>query len=82
MALTPEQRAAIKLEYAKKALKAMHGYYSEYAALPSYAEITERMGFSAKSWAYECVRRLVETGHVMRLPSGRLAPGDRFFDGL
>ena len=74
----PEQREA----NARKALKAMHGYFSEYAALPSYTELTQRMGFTAKSWMYECVRRLIESGHIVKLPSGRLAPGERFFDEI
>lgn len=74
--------AARREVYARMALKALHGYFSEYAALPSYSELTERMGLAARSWTYVCVQRLIDSNHVAKLPSGRLAPGEKFFDEL
>lgn len=85
MPRSPQARAADaarRAEQARKALKAMHGYWSEYAAMPSLSEITARMGAHAKSWAHTCVQRLVESGHVERMPNGRLIPGDKFFDEI
>lgn len=82
MALSLEVRNARKQAYARRVLKVMHGYWTEYTAMPSYGEIAERMGFNARSWAYECVHRLIESGHITKTPSGRLAPGEKFFDEL
>lgn len=66
----------------RKALAAMQGYFTEYKALPSYGELVERMGLGARSWAHTSVARLIELGRVRKLPNGRLAPTDQFFDVL
>lgn len=79
---TKARHEASRREWDAKTLKAIHGYYSEYAIIPSYQTITERMGAYAKSWAHSCVARLILSGHLVRTPEGRLAPGDNFFEGL
>lgn len=69
-----------KRQSARAALKAMQGYWSEYKTLPSYSELACRMNVHAKSWVSACVDRLVATGHVAKLPSGKLIQGEKFFE--
>lgn len=64
----------------ERTLKALRGYYAEYATMPSYSELAARLGLSAKSKAYisDCLAALEDAGRIKRTPTGKIAPGPTF----
>jgi hypothetical protein len=55
-------------------------YMAQHRVLPPYSTLGQVLGFKGKSGAFKMVGRLVESGHLVRAPSGRLAPGEHFWN--
>lgn len=58
----------------------LRDHFARHGLLPSYAGISEVVGFRAKNAAVKLVRRLTDGGYLRPAPGGRLAPGGRFFE--
>ena len=61
-------------------LAVLQDYYAEHRLIPSYAAISELLGFRARTAAASLVRRLEAAGHPRRTPDRRLTPTERFFE--
>jgi repressor LexA len=61
-------------------LQALREYFHVRRTFPSYAELSNVLGFKGKAGAFKLAQRLIETGHLEATASGRLAPTDRFFE--
>ena len=61
-------------------LAALQDYYARHRLIPSYAAISELLGFSSRSAAASLVKRLQEAGYLRRTPDRRLTPTERFFE--
>lgn len=60
-------------------LRKLRDLYARVGFIPSYSEIASALGFSAKNAAFKLSQRLIESGHLTKSSSGRLAPGAGFF---
>lgn len=60
-------------------LAKLQDYYARHGALPSYAGISEVLGFRAKNAAVKLTNRLLRSGYVRRTPDGRVVPDTKFF---
>ena len=60
-------------------LAKLRDHFARYGALPSYAGISEVVGFSGKTGAVKLAKRLSEAGFLRTATRGKLAPTDRFF---
>lgn len=58
----------------------LRDYYAQHRALPSYAGLSEALGFRTKNAAFKLAGRLMASGHLESGPGGRLVPGKRFFE--
>lgn len=58
----------------------LRDYYARHRTLPSYAGLSEALGFRTKNAAFRLAGRLIASGHLEAGPGGRLAPGRRFFE--
>ena len=58
----------------------LRDYYAHKRALPSYAGLSETLGFRTKNAAVKLAGRLMASGHLEAGPGGRLVPGKRFFE--
>lgn len=58
----------------------LRDHYARHGALPSYAGISEVVGFRAKTAAVKLAQRLTAAGFLRNAPGGKLAPADRFFE--
>jgi SOS regulatory protein LexA len=56
----------------------LQSYYSEHGALPSYARLSEVLGFRSKTSAVKLASRLKTAGYVQPAPGGKLAPTQQF----
>lgn len=63
-----------------KYLGCLRDYFAQHRLLPSYAELSKLLGFSAKNAAYKLAERLTSDGYLEVGPGGRLVPGLRFFE--
>lgn len=61
-------------------LAVLQDYYAEHRLIPSYAVISELLGFRARTAAASLARRLEAAGYLRRTPDRRLTPTDRFFE--
>lgn len=61
-------------------LAALRDFYAEHKVLPSYAGIARLLGLRSTSSVSALAGRLKEQGYLEAGPSGRLAPGPRFFE--
>jgi SOS-response transcriptional repressor LexA len=61
-------------------LAKLQDHYARHGVLPSYAGISELLGFRAKNAAVKLAARLSKAGYLRVAPGGRLAPDDRFFE--
>lgn len=60
-------------------LAKLQDYYARHGVLPSYAGISELVGFRAKTAAVKLAGRLSRAGYVRLAPHGKLAPDAKFF---
>jgi repressor LexA len=58
----------------------LRDYYAQNRVLPSYAGLSETLGFRTKNAAVKLAGRLMASGHLEAGPGGRLVPGERFFE--
>jgi SOS regulatory protein LexA len=58
----------------------LQDYYAKHRLLPSFAVISELLGLKSKGSVAAMAKRLQERGYIESGPSGRLAPGKRFFE--
>jgi len=58
----------------------LQDYYAKHRLLPSFAAIGELLGLKSKGSVAAMAKRLKEQGYIESGPSGRLAPGKRFFE--
>jgi repressor LexA len=58
----------------------LRDHYARHRALPSYAGLSEALGFRTKNAAFKLAGRLMASGHLESSPGGRLVPGKRFFE--
>lgn len=63
-----------------KYLDVLRDYYAKHRYLPSYAKISELLGFSARNAAFVLVRRLMLAGYLKQSPDRRLQPAPKFFE--
>jgi SOS-response transcriptional repressor LexA len=61
-------------------LAKLQDHYARHGVLPSYAGISDLVGFRAKNAAVKLVSRLLKVGYLRIAPNGRLAPDHKFFD--
>jgi repressor LexA len=61
-------------------LAKLQDHYARHGVLPSYAGISELVGFRAKNAAVKLAGRLSEAGYLRVTLNGRLAPDQKFFD--
>jgi repressor LexA len=58
----------------------LQDYYATHKTLPSFAAITQLLGFKSKNAVTALVARLKLQGYVDSAPDKRLKPGKRFFE--
>ncbi len=58
----------------------LRDHYARHRALPSYAGLSEALGFRTKNAAFKLAGRLMASGHLESAPGGRVVPGKRFFE--
>lgn len=61
-------------------LAQLQDYYARHRLIPSYARISELLGFSTKTAAAALVKRLQAAGYLQQTPDRRLSPTPRFFE--
>lgn len=61
-------------------LQVLRDYFSVHRALPSYAQLSNVLGFRGKAGVFKLAQRLIKTGHLEATAGGRLAPANRFFE--
>lgn len=57
----------------------MRDYFAQHRVLPSYAGLSQVLGFQGKAGAFKLAHRLVAAGYLEQAPGGKLVPGGRFF---
>lgn len=61
-------------------LARLRDYWAQQRSMPSYAGISDLLGFKTKNAAVKLGDRLVAAGYLRRTPGGKLAPAERFFE--
>ncbi|MBF0428628.1 MAG: LexA family transcriptional regulator [Magnetococcales bacterium] len=61
-------------------LSRLQDYYARYRVWPSYAQLGEVLGLSAKSAVAKFLHRLEVAGFIQRTPDGAWSPMERFFE--
>lgn len=60
-------------------LRHLRDLYASTGCIPSYSRIAAHLGFKAKNAAFKLIQRLISSGHLVKCPGGRIAPGVDFF---
>lgn len=66
----------------RRHLARLQDHFARFGVLPSYAGISELVGFRSKASAVKLVGRLRAEGYLRSSPGGRLAPDERFFERI
>ncbi|MBG6082438.1 LexA family protein [Rubrivivax gelatinosus] len=61
-------------------LSRLRDHYAKHGVLPSYARMSEVLGFRAKNAAVKLAERLSLAGYLRSAPGGKLVPTARFFE--
>jgi len=61
----------------ERALNIIRNYYKKYNIMPTYKEISRRVGYNSTNSAFKLVKRLIAEGYIKKIGS-RLAPDNLF----